>query len=920
MRLTKAKIENFGTLDSPVELVFGAGLNVIHGPNEAGKSTLLEALWTALSWDPTTGASEIESMFPHTGGNPEILLEFEHDGETYRLEKRFVPKRGKARLTVESPDGETAAFQDEEVEHRLRESLGFGHATGNNSYPSHHGLWPLLWVRQWESRRDPAAVDQFEEAGRSSLSEILARETGEVLGGERGQVLLEGAREEYRRFWTKKGSPTSRGDAEIVGAEKAVEEAERERDELRDKLANYEQLIDRYERLGIQADELESALPDWEAKRDRAREKLERLEELQIELDRARTNLEAAENRLETVEERAERRREIRRQITETEEVIEDRRDGLEERQADLEDLESRTPELESAIEDAKRERDAATTDLRKANAALDFLRANERVEELEEAIEKVGEELEKLGQLEKEKNAIDVTDADVDRLEALESDLRDVEATLKAASARVHIDAHRDLDITVGDEETELSEGEVYEEHLHRKTVISLDQIADVRIEPGGRDLGELNDELERKQDEYDTALEEAGVESAREARERARERRELENQIENLQVLLDRIAPEGRNALQTELDEARAVLEEAKSELLEGADEAISDVAPEVEEDARDQIRDAQRALERNRRALEDARTDLEAHRKRRNRLSEEVARAEQEIEGFEDNLSGDGGLHDQLEAHVDAHGGEDALGEAVADAREVRDSARETVERLEEDLEELDPETTRKNAEHFAGVYEKRKSELRDLRRQRNEIRVEIEAGEVDGLHDRIAKNEAELDDRRERLRRLRRKANAAKLLLSSLTTARQQLQRAFLKPLRQRTTELVQRLFPESRVGFDDGFQVKSLTRKQTITDEFGALSAGTSEQIGILVRLALARLVNEQEAFPLVLDDPFVATDRSRFEAMLPILVEAADDLQILLTTCHWNRYRALDAPSVTTHDLEKLTADSLELA
>ena len=47
MRLTRIEIEGFGTL-SGMELRFGPTMNLVVGPNEAGKSTLQEAIVTGL--------------------------------------------------------------------------------------------------------------------------------------------------------------------------------------------------------------------------------------------------------------------------------------------------------------------------------------------------------------------------------------------------------------------------------------------------------------------------------------------------------------------------------------------------------------------------------------------------------------------------------------------------------------------------------------------------------------------------------------------------------------------------------------------------------------------------------------------------------------------------------------------------------
>lgn len=75
-------------------LEFAPGLNVVKGPNEAGKSTLHEALRMAFFQKPTATAQDVkrakswgaQQMFS-------IELEFAADGDEYRLEKDFVAKK-----------------------------------------------------------------------------------------------------------------------------------------------------------------------------------------------------------------------------------------------------------------------------------------------------------------------------------------------------------------------------------------------------------------------------------------------------------------------------------------------------------------------------------------------------------------------------------------------------------------------------------------------------------------------------------------------------------------------------------------------------------------------------------------------------------------------------------------------------------
>jgi DNA repair exonuclease SbcCD ATPase subunit len=86
-----------------------------------------------------------------------------------------------------------------------------------------------------------------------------------------------------------------------------------------------------------------------------------------------------------------------------------------------------------------------------------------------------------------------------------------------------------------------------------------------------------------------------------------------------------------------------------------------------------------------------------------------------------------------------------------------------------------------------------------------------------------------------------------------------------------------------------------------------------LSGGEKEQIAFAVRLALARELARSERQLLVLDDSLTTTDPVRFERILDILKESADQLQILILTCDARRYEALS--DARRHDLDRTTGE-----
>ena len=207
-------------------------------------------------------------------------------------------------------------------------------------------------------------------------------------------------------------------------------------------------------------------------------------------------------------------------------------------------------------------------------------------------------------------------------------------------------------------------------------------------------------------------------------------------------------------------------------------------------------------------------------------------------------------------------------------------------------------------------------------------------ELQAGDADGLRERLAIAERELaaleaerrrldggDPRprgrfarggrgqlgraagrdRGRARRRPRQPAAAwscegqawRLLAERLGAADQSVRETLVAPIGLRLRPLLQRVFPGAEPVLDPERLSLTHLRRDGAEETFDSLSVGAREQLAVLVRLAFASLLAEREgeAPCLILDDALVYADEGRFETMKAILQRAARDMQILVLTC-----------------------------
>ena len=97
----------------------------------------------------------------------------------------------------------------------------------------------------------------------------------------------------------------------------------------------------------------------------------------------------------------------------------------------------------------------------------------------------------------------------------------------------------------------------------------------------------------------------------------------------------------------------------------------------------------------------------------------------------------------------------------------------------------------------------------------------------------------------------------------------------------------------------RVFLQDDLQIQGIGTTRDATHGFDVLSQGAKEQLLLCLRLAVARELAAHEPQVLILDDVLVNTDPGRQKRVLDVLSDQAAHLQIVLLTCHAERYRGL---------------------
>jgi hypothetical protein len=173
--------------------------------------------------------------------------------------------------------------------------------------------------------------------------------------------------------------------------------------------------------------------------------------------------------------------------------------------------------------------------------------------------------------------------------------------------------------------------------------------------------------------------------------------------------------------------------------------------------------------------------------------------------------------------------------------------------------------------------------------------------VEALGHKGLAEECADAEAKLVFARLRLKAATDEANALRVLAETIMAVEKATNERFLQPVVARVQPYLNRVLPGTRLRFDESLGIEGLERGMNV-EPYECISVGAREQISVITRIAFADLLGD-EGFdaPIILDDALAYSDGRRFGDTLSAIAAAARRHQIILLTCHDERYVRLGA-------------------
>jgi DNA repair exonuclease SbcCD ATPase subunit len=865
MRFIRLRVANYRGIAAAEVKLGPAGITLIQGPNEAGKTSLGEAIGLLFEYLDSSKHRNIEAIKPvHRDEGPEIELQAESGPYAFTYLKRFLKKpETKLTITKPKPENHTGREAHERAEAILRETLDID-------------LWKALTIQQGDAIHQPVLTKQ------TSLSAALDKAAGGRPADPREEGLFDKVREEYLRYYTERGAERK----ELAESRKARTDAEAEVARIEQAIRDLDQDIDRSAALKREVGQLKKQEDELTKAVAAHATSLEEIGVLENALSAARLKLESAQKS----EQVAHRDKDARQGLMDAAGKAAKAHGHIEESGvlslSALNRAEAKLKEAQKAFDESDRKRKAADTLAALRRADFDYYNNKLHLEQLRERKERIDQARKNAAQAEEVLAQNKVDSRALKSIQDAERGLLTANAQLQTGVPSVLLRGLADCRLSVDDAEVKLGKGEVRTISVADRSRLTIPGVLDVEITAGSSAEG-LSRKVEDARRVLDDACAKAGVSSPDAARTAFEERREATRHVESkAQVEKDNL----RDLPYEELDKKLLGLQQAVPGYL-AKRVAEPAICPDL--DSAKKERASAEALQQEMAGQwESARESLDAARSVRDGLSSK----HQELRVQLDLLSKD--LNQARENLERARKSvpDDALETALANAVQAVASEDASVRAAETSLKAKNPERVKALAETAKGSLLTTQNRRNAAQTELTEVQTRLKIHGEEGLHEKLHAAQIGLERLGADNKSLFRRASSARTLFETMREERDRTRRAYVAPLKEKIEQLGRLVFDDSfQVDISDELQIASRT-VEGVTVPFDSLSGGTKEQLSLIFRSACSMIVAKDGGTPLILDDALGYTDPERLRLMGAVLAKAAKECQIVIFTCVPDRY------------------------
>jgi DNA repair exonuclease SbcCD ATPase subunit len=867
MILTSVEVQGVRCFLEPQKVDFSSErLNVIGGPNGAGKSTFVEAVRRCLLDSHTSAAAS--DLAPWSDARtPEITVEFEHRGNAYRLTKRFL-KRKSATLEQKKGSRWNLLHEGKEADEAVRGMLLSG---GRNDA----GIFSVLWAPQ-----NGLAMD--------AVSKPVIADLREALGSQLGHLHLE---KKIQKLWEDNFQP-ARGVpkkgrlheivAEVEGVREAAEKARTTLEQADQHSGEASELREQLQAINARLNEREPQILEADAIIRKVRELTALIDEAAKDRELIETRLKAATQNAAALEEESRRLEEFEADVP----ILEAKHNRALDEEAEAAAAEVKALDGIRGLEGPDPEEELLKHQLRLAERWHEF---SITLKSLDERLQTITELNAREQQHRGELGASPAPSKEtLDAIRKASEELRTALVWLEKLELRIELIAESaiQVEVTGGAPEgcTALSAGSAVLVRGNDGVTARIPGIATMRVSGSETDTADWQKRAAEARERLRLLCEPFGSQDVDELAGNWQRRITLEAALQQVAGERDRVL---NGATEGELRQQLRIAEEERQSLgvsepdlntLRRALEGASDVrqqsrrtaeaawrsAFEILGQKRTQAREAEAAITRNReerlacaRRLRELRADGKADEQRRLEIEDLTARLQV--------------VKSRLEP-------------AQAERARLPEDAEQTCATLHQDQE----------ADRVIRT---------DLQTRLAQAEAAQRVLLAQGSYSTLAEAEEDIERLTQELTLEQKRLDGIKRLWTAYQEQKNVALNGVAEPVARRATELLAE-FAGKRVAkltLSEDLALATVSPADAGREaELTELSGGEQELIQISVRLALAETVSRSERQMVVLDDVLLNIDDTRLSRILQYLERSHERLQVVVLTCHPERYGALE--------------------
>ncbi len=894
MIIERIVLENWKQIDA-LDIELDRGVNLIHGPNEIGKSTLVQALNYALLKESSSNKKELREIIKWgTETQAKIKLFFKLKDEDYLIEKSF-PK-GETHLHISKGDQLIKLSEGKTADKKILELL-----TINET-----GLLDVFWSSQNSlSNYEYLLNTDTKMSVRESIQKNLIHPESETFF--QRIVSTEG----YGRFFTPAGK-IKKGSG-LPEKQEILSKCYDEKESIDLHLASIEELNDKKVGYSKELSQIERDIHKHKKSRDELDKKRTQFNEKKHKYDLAQKDFLVVETQFRSLKKQKDKYLQHVREIKDYEtklgggegQVVE-LKTLMDKENTQLNDLETREQRLIIELNKLEKEIQDNKGKIGYVEKMLDIYIYKKDLEEAEEKkkdIDQIDGEIEtltaKIHEIKiPDKRTIEKAGKVFDQIER-------EKAALEALQLKVTIIPKDDMNIKIKKDNLEnyshtLTIGEETELMADGEMSIDFVDHALVQIKSGKGDLKEKRARIVSLQGEYDSLLGKSEEKKTHILLDQNELKEELINDVnlikERKKAKLDKYI--NTDGLTTFIDSLNDSIRQAIEELNQGKliiDIEISKESLSLLKEKTDEKEMKLTELRKN--TYSKLNEEKEQQNKKLSKINVDKGSFESEIRQFKEAIAKnnneikdiladktEGEIEDELKVYQEKY---DGLKKRCDDLKvDPKDEIREEdIQELETALEELISEQDQ--------VKENKNKEVGALNILRNEDHKES-----------LLKKETEIQRIEAELKQLRTEASAYNLLKTLMEEEKQSYTSNIVEPLAQKFLDNINSLKPSTsfnRMNLTGDYKLENFNI-QTVSGEEKAidtqsLSLGMREQLALIYKLTISEfMASNTIKFPIILDDPLATTDPQRMNVMMNMINNLASKYQFILLTCNPDNY------------------------